>query len=192
MGTEWSLFPLPSRSLNIIYLGKTHNWLKLVISLFNPHPWDDSDLFIQLQTIFWTQHRNSVKPVLGLWEDRKVTGSLEKADRKKKVLSRIPKTFVFSEFHGIKHRIKQINGFSITNVQDLKRLKKDAGVIVEGDYKPNRKKNLFFFLFWKFFFPLLFLSLIIKTKGSKTIQRVMNKRRQCHLGSFNVCVVLLL
>lgn len=167
MGTEWSLFPLPSRSLNIIYLGKTHNWLKLVISLFNPHPWDDSDLFIQLQTIFWTQHRNSVKPVLGLWEDRKVTGSLQKADRKKKVLSRIPKTFVFSEFHGIKHRIKQINGFSITNVQDLKRLKKDAGVIVEGDYKPNRKKKSIFLPFLKVFFSSPVFIPNNKNKGVK-------------------------
>lgn len=36
--------------------------------------------YLFIQTIFWTQRRNSLKPVLGLREDSKVARSLQKAE----------------------------------------------------------------------------------------------------------------
>lgn len=130
VGSEWSVLPLLFRPTNIICVNQTHSWLDLLISLLKVAHEMIQIVFIQLQTDVWTQHRKSVKPVVGLQEDRKVTRSLQKTDRNKQVLSRIPKTFVFSQFHEIKHGIKQINGFSTTNVQGLKMQNKDARVIV--------------------------------------------------------------
>lgn len=71
-------------------------------------------VFIQLQTILWTQCRKSVKPVVGLQVDRKITECLQKAERKKFLLESQ------RHFCGIKYGIEQINGFSITNVKILK------------------------------------------------------------------------